>query len=37
MTCFDYSDIQDRYFVADSMQDMYQAFTDNRDLFLYKD
>lgn len=37
MTCFDYSKIQDRYYVAESMQDMYKAFAQNRELFLYKD
>ena len=26
LTCFDYSDIQDRYFVIDSMEQLYSSF-----------
>ncbi|MEE9166703.1 MAG: hypothetical protein V3U24_04475 [Candidatus Neomarinimicrobiota bacterium] len=36
LTRFDYSDIQDRYYVIDSMEDLYATFHDNRGLFLYK-
>ncbi len=35
MTRFDYSDIQDRYFVANSMEDLYHSFHANQDLFWY--
>jgi len=36
MTRFDYSTIQDRYFVANSMEDMYQEFRDNKNLFNFE-
>ena len=36
MTCFDYSHIQDRYFVIDSMEDLYNSFADNQDLFWFE-
>ena len=36
LTRFDYSDIQDRYYVADSMEAMYAAFYENQELFWYK-
>ena len=36
MTCFDYSNIQDRYFVINSMPDMYQSFRDNQKLFWFE-
>lgn len=36
MTRFDYSDIQDRYFVLPSMQELYDSFRANRDLFLFR-
>jgi len=36
LTCFDYSHIQDRYYVVDSMQDLYRSFKENRDLFFYE-
>lgn len=36
LTRFDYSDIQDRYFVIDSMESLYSAFRDNTDLFLFE-
>ena len=35
ITRFDYSDIQDRYYVVDSMQDLYNSFYDNKDLFWF--
>ncbi len=35
MTCFDYSNIQDRYYVADSMDEVYSSFRENQDLFYY--
>ena len=36
MTRFDYSNIQDRYYVIESMDDMYIAFKDNQDLFWFE-
>ncbi len=33
LTCFDYSNIQDRYYVADSMEEVYDSFRQNQDLF----
>ncbi|MFQ6615266.1 MAG: hypothetical protein ACE5HZ_00675 [Fidelibacterota bacterium] len=36
LTRFDYSDIQDRYFVIDSMEALYSTFRDNTDLFLFE-
>tara|TARA_B100000427_G_scaffold329391_1_gene345376 strand:- start:2042 stop:2971 length:930 start_codon:yes stop_codon:yes gene_type:complete len=36
MTCFDYSHIQDRYFVIDSMDELYNSFSENKDLFWFK-
>lgn len=36
MTCFNYSDIQDRYFVIESMKDLYASFRNNQDLFWFK-
>lgn len=36
MTRFDYSDIQDRYFVIESMEDMYSSFRNNQQLFWYR-
>ena len=35
MTCFDYSNIQDRYYVVDSMTDLYISFKDNKELFFF--
>ncbi len=35
MTRFDYSEIQDRYYVADSMSAVYSAFKDNNNLFSF--
>lgn len=35
MTCFDYSDLQDRYYVVDSMDDLYKSFRNNLDLFWF--
>ena len=35
MTCFDYSNIQDRYYVAESMDEIYNSFRENQDLFNY--
>ena len=35
MTCFDYSNIQDRYYVIDSMTDLYISFKDNKELFFF--
>ena len=32
MTCFDYSHIQDRYFVIDSMEDLYNSFAENNQI-----
>ena len=36
MTCFDYSAIQKRYYVIDSMDDLYDSFSRNADLFWYE-
>lgn len=36
LTRFDYSDIQDRYYVIDSMEALYSTFRDNSDLFLFE-
>ena len=36
MTCFDYSHIQDRYFVIDSMEDLYNSFAENKNLFWFE-
>ena len=36
MTCFDYSHIQDRYFVIDSMDELYNSFIENKDLFWFE-
>mgnify|MGYP001201810785 CR=1 FL=1 len=36
MTCFDYSHIQDRYFVIDSMEELYKSFAENKDLFWFE-
>lgn len=35
MTCFDYSDIQDRYYVIESMDSLYESFRKNQDLFWF--
>jgi len=35
MTCFDYSEIQDRYYVINSMSELYKSFNENKDLFWY--
>ena len=36
LTRFDYSDIQDRYYVLPSMPALYETFRTNRDLFLFQ-
>ena len=36
MTRFDTSNIQNRYYVINSMNDMYQAFQDSQDLFWFE-
>ncbi len=36
MTCFDYSDIQDRYFVIESMASLYKSFNENKDIFWFE-
>lgn len=36
MTCFNYSDIQDRYYVIDSMEMLYDSFRNNQDLFWFE-
>lgn len=36
LTRFDYSTIQDRYYVANSMKDVYNEFRTNKDLFRYE-
>ena len=36
LTRYDYSDIQDRYYVIDSMDDLYEAYYKNKSLFFYE-
>ena len=36
LTRLDYSNIQDRYYVIESMNDMYEAFRDNQELFWFE-
>ena len=36
LTCFDYGSIQNRYYVIDSMENLYSSFRDNRDIFWYE-
>ncbi len=36
MTCFDYSHMQDRYYVVTSMGELYKSFSENKDLFCFK-
>ena len=36
MTRFDYSNIQDRYFIIDSMDSLYNDFYDNQNLFFFE-
>ena len=36
LTRFDYSKIQDRYYVINTMEDMYRDFKDNRNLFWFE-
>ena len=36
LTSFNYSNIQDRYYVIDSMSSLYQSFDDNQNLFFYE-
>jgi len=36
LTWFDYSDIQDQYYVIESEGNLYNSFCDNRDLFLFE-
>ena len=36
MTRFDYSDLQDRYFVIDSFDTLVESFNSNKDLFLFE-
>jgi len=36
MTRFDFSEIQDRYFVIDSMERLYADFYDNQELFFFE-
>jgi phenylalanine-4-hydroxylase len=36
LMCFDYSAIQDRYYVIESMEILYQEFYDNQELFNYE-
>ena len=36
MTCFDYSNIQDRYYVIGSMDKLYESFRANQQLFWYE-
>tara|TARA_B110000003_G_C16621026_1_gene523136 strand:- start:1666 stop:2103 length:438 start_codon:yes stop_codon:yes gene_type:complete len=36
LTCFDYSEIQDRYYVIDSMDSLYDSFKKNKELFYFE-
>ena len=36
LTCFDYSHIQDRYYVIESMETLYESFTKNKELFFFE-
>ena len=36
MTRYDYSEIQDRYYIIDSMGDLYAAYYENKDLFFFE-
>ena len=36
LTCFDYSHIQDRYYVIDSMGALYDSFKENKELFFFE-
>ena len=36
ITCYDYSNIQDRYYVIDSMDSLYKSFRANRQLFWFE-
>jgi len=36
MTRYDYSNIQDRYYVIDSMENLYAAYYDNKELFFFE-
>ena len=36
LTCFDYSNIQDRYFVIDSMEELYSSFSNNKNYFFMR-
>lgn len=36
LTRFDYSEMQDRYFVINSMNDLYESFHNNKDIFLFE-
>ena len=36
LTCFDYSHIQDRYYVIDSMEALYNSFGENKELFFFE-
>ena len=36
MTRYDFSNIQERYYVIDSMEDLYETYYDNKSLFFYE-
>ena len=36
MTRYDFSNIQDRYYIIDSMDDLYETYYDNKNLFFYE-
>ena len=36
LTCFDYGSIQNRYYVIDSMENLYSSFRDNHEIFWYE-
>jgi len=36
MTRFDYSEMQDRYYVIESLDDLYRSFKQNKEIFLFE-
>ena len=36
MTCFDYSSLQNRYYIIDSLDTLYKSFRNNRDIFWHE-
>ncbi len=36
LTCYDYSNIQDRYYIIESMDDLYESFIKDQDIFWFE-